>query len=291
MEKKLNTLGLLRQEIDEIDNEIHDLLMQRCRVVERIGAVKKNAGNVLTSMRPAREATIIRRLIGRHSGLLPVTVIGSVWRELISAFTSLQGPLSVSVCAPQMSVGYWDIARCHFGSNTTIKLHRSPIIVLREVAQGLATVGVLPLPRFNDSDPWWSRLVSEGNDSLKIISRLPFLVNEGPGLDELSALVVAQMPQESSSDDKSLLIIGTEKSLSGARVNEFLVLAGFRGSIISASDARAGCSDSLHLLEVDGFVDDKDLRLQKLFSVSDGCISKISKIGGYAVQMKVISHA
>ena len=35
------TLDALRREIDQIDDSIHDLLMQRAAVVERVGAAKR----------------------------------------------------------------------------------------------------------------------------------------------------------------------------------------------------------------------------------------------------------
>ena len=61
-------LLLLRQEIDAIDNSIHDLIMKRTRVVER---VRKAKHNDKIKIRPAREAEILYRLLVRHEGPFP----------------------------------------------------------------------------------------------------------------------------------------------------------------------------------------------------------------------------
>ncbi|WP_042704124.1 chorismate mutase, partial [Azospirillum sp. B506] len=109
----------LRREIDQIDDAIHDLLMRRAAVVERIGAAKGNgaaeAGAQPVFLRPAREATILRRLMARHAGTFPAQVVVRIWREMITAFTRMQGPFAVAVYAPEDRRGFWDVARDHFG--------------------------------------------------------------------------------------------------------------------------------------------------------------------------------
>jgi len=60
-------LQSLRREIDAIDDAIHDLLMQRARVVGGVLAAKGKGGAVF---QPAREADILLRLAARHRGAL-----------------------------------------------------------------------------------------------------------------------------------------------------------------------------------------------------------------------------
>ncbi|TAN57065.1 MAG: chorismate mutase, partial [Magnetospirillum sp.] len=83
------TLDQLRREIDRIDDTIHDLLMQRSAVVESIAAAKP-AGRV--TLRPGREAAILRRLLGRHRGPFPKMALVRIWREIMGALVALQGP-------------------------------------------------------------------------------------------------------------------------------------------------------------------------------------------------------
>src|SRR5215467_6432569 len=51
-------LAALRGELDQLDDALHDLLMQRARVVEQVARSGKPS-----AYRPGREASIIRRLL------------------------------------------------------------------------------------------------------------------------------------------------------------------------------------------------------------------------------------
>lgn len=282
MDKEPDTLGALRREIDRIDTSIHDLLMRRSEVVGRIDAVKKRGSALATGMRPGREARVIRRLVTRHRGALPAIVVARLWRELISAFTRLQGPLTVAVCAPEMSVGYWDLARSHFGSTTPMSLHRSPFVVLREVARGEATVGVLPMPESDDEDPWWPLLAAETEDTLIIITRLPFVEDKTSRFEDLAALVVSQAPQDNTADDKSLIVIGANARISRAGINQLLQAVDLEGRSVTALDTREDRPEWLHLVEVEGYLPDGDPKLHALIGAGGGRISRVVSIGGFA---------
>jgi len=68
------TLDALRAEIDEIDDELHRLLMKRAQVALSIGAVKNSHGPEAGVMRPSREARLLRRLAAKEDGPLPRAV-------------------------------------------------------------------------------------------------------------------------------------------------------------------------------------------------------------------------
>src|SRR5262244_1739516 len=88
----------LRRQIDEIDTQLHDLLIRRSDVVAEIGAAKGNGAEANRNgfFRPGREALIVRRLVERHSGSLPRATIVRMWRELLSATLRQQGPFAVA---------------------------------------------------------------------------------------------------------------------------------------------------------------------------------------------------
>ena len=282
MNTEPETLGALRREIDRIDTSIHDLLMRRSEVVGRIDAVKKRGGSSPTGMRPGREARVIRRLIGRHRGPLPAVVVARLWRELISAFTRLQGPLTVAVCAPGMSVDYWDLARSHFGSTTPMSLHRSPFVVMREVARSETAVGVLPVPESDDEDPWWPLLADETSDTLKIISRLPFVEDRNSRFGSPAALVVSKMPQDDTMDDRTLVVVASDARIGRARINEFLEGAALTGRSVASLDPREGRPEWLHLVEVEGYLTAADPRVGALVEGARGRIGQVVAIGGFA---------
>src|SRR5258708_13010368 len=108
------SLAVLRKEIDAIDEQVHQLLMARGDIIDRLIQVKETQ-EVGSAFRPAREADMMRRLVERHRGILPIDTVESIWRVIISTFTYVQAPFSVhadvSVGEPAMR----DSARFHFG--------------------------------------------------------------------------------------------------------------------------------------------------------------------------------
>src|SRR5580765_2941943 len=84
----------LRQEIDRIDETMHGLLMEREQIIDRLIAVKQTQESG-SAFRPAREAEMMRRLVDRHTGILPLDTAESIWRVIISTFTFVQAPFSL----------------------------------------------------------------------------------------------------------------------------------------------------------------------------------------------------
>lgn len=66
------SLQELRSEIDRIDSDLHALIKQRAALVEEIRRVK--ARDAITTVRPGREADILRSLLRRHDGPFPFEI-------------------------------------------------------------------------------------------------------------------------------------------------------------------------------------------------------------------------
>jgi chorismate mutase len=77
------SLAELRKEIDAIDEQVHRLLMARGDIIDRLIQVKQTQ-EVGSAFRPAREASMMRQLVERHRGILPLDTIESIWRVIIS---------------------------------------------------------------------------------------------------------------------------------------------------------------------------------------------------------------
>src|SRR5882762_4320708 len=84
----------LRRDIDRIDEAVHGLLMERGDIIDRLIAVKQTQ-ETGSAFRPAREADMMRRLVDRHRGILPLDTVESIWRVIIATFTYVQSPFSV----------------------------------------------------------------------------------------------------------------------------------------------------------------------------------------------------
>src|SRR5665647_712092 len=88
---QIPSLGDLRKEIDRIDESMHQLLMERGDIIDRLIAVKKSQ-ETGSAFRPVREAEMMRSLVQRHKDILPLDTVESIWRVIISTFTYVQAP-------------------------------------------------------------------------------------------------------------------------------------------------------------------------------------------------------
>ena len=66
----------------------------------------------------------------------------------------------------------------------------TPQAALRAVAEGTATVGVVPFPADDDADPWWRFLAPVDARSPRIVARLPFYSRGNSRGDDRDALAV-----------------------------------------------------------------------------------------------------
>ena len=250
-------LAALRAELDHFDDSLHDLLMRRAAVVERVARSGKRG-----AYRPGREAAIIRRLLARHSGALPPQTIVRIWRELLAGTTAMQGTFNVAVCQTAVGAGYIQLAREHFGALTPVHAYGSPAQAMAEVGRGAATVAVLPLPSQTDTvrDAWWTAMMQNEHARTYVVGRLPFWAPRPEGTPTVQALVLSTTEPDTSGNDRSLLGLEVDDGVSRARLAAALTAAGFApGAIILRRDHVAQA-----LVEIDGFVTDEDARLAKL---------------------------
>src|SRR3954469_11018496 len=164
------SLTELRREIDRIDEAMHGLLMERGEIIDRLIATKKTQ-EIGSAFRPAREAEMMRRLVQRHRGILPLDTVESIWRVIISTFTYVQAPFSVHADISLGESAMRDSARFHFGFTVPYVAHFNAPAAVEAVA---ASKGDLALVSASSSrTPWWIAL--EANGAPKIIARLPFV--------------------------------------------------------------------------------------------------------------------
>ncbi len=128
------TLADLRVEIDRIDAEMHELLMARGRVIDQLIEIKTRQGGG-SAFRPAREASMMRALVERHRGLLPLDTVEGIWRVIISTFTYVQAPYSIHADVSGGDAAMRDSARFHFGFTTPCVPHFGAGEVIRAVSE------------------------------------------------------------------------------------------------------------------------------------------------------------
>ena len=162
----------LRREIDRIDADMHALLIERGEIIDRLIAVKKTQ-ETGSAFRPAREAEMMRRLVQRHHGSLPLDTAESIWRVIISTFTYVQAPFSVHADLSAGDALMRDSARFHFGFTVPFVPHMGAASVVEAVSESKGDLGLVPAFAIAGSGPWWTAL--EFASAPKVIARLPFV--------------------------------------------------------------------------------------------------------------------
>ncbi|WP_371348069.1 chorismate mutase [Ancylobacter sp. IITR112] len=167
-------LGSLRAEIDRIDGQMHALLIERSQIIDRLVAVKRAQGTESGSaFRPAREASMMRRLVDRHRGILPLDTVEGIWRVIISTFTYVQAPYAVHADLASGEAAMRDASRFHFGFTVPFIGHMGAAGVVAAVARSRGDLGLVPAFASPSAGAWWTAL--ESAQAPKIIARLPFV--------------------------------------------------------------------------------------------------------------------
>jgi chorismate mutase len=271
-----SNLASLRQKLDAIDDQVHDLLMQRARIVEDVATDPTKSG---IKIRPGREAGILRRLLARHTGALPAQAIFRLWREIFAAALVIEGGQTVAVCAAGDETDLPALAREHFGALTPVRKHRNPAQALADIERGTAQVAVLPPPSEDGDGAWWTAL-GTGHRQLSVIAKLPFWTRRGEGLPGGEAYVVATIRPDPSGADHGLIAFEMNPDISRGKILANLAAAGF-ATVQAWLRRDSGDSPVLVLIEVEGLVDDDDSRLTQIA----GLDHPAWVIGGFAVPL------
>jgi hypothetical protein len=203
-----------------------------------------------------------------------------LWRELLAGSLAIQADLYVAVYTPEKGAGLWDLARDHYGSQTPMSSFRSTGEVLRAIADGRATLGVLPVPGLGDVEPWWRFLAAGDAPVLRVIARLPFGALGNARSDDAGAFVVGAIAPEESGTDRSLYVIETGDDVSRTRLLNALGNVGRAATVLAASAAEAGAATLL--VEFDGWIPVEDARLKDALAGLGDRVLRCTWLGGYA---------
>ncbi len=132
----------LRRQIDQIDSKILSLLNERAELVVKVGQEKAKAKMDLHV--PQREEEIFTRLIRENKGRFPRHSIRPVFREIISACRSLEGPLTLAYLGPEGTFTHLACTR-RFGVSAHFVPVRTIGDVFAEVEKGNVEYGVVPI--------------------------------------------------------------------------------------------------------------------------------------------------
>jgi len=144
--KKVEDLRKLREEIDRIDEEILSLLNKRAGLAKEIGKIKKEKN--LQIHVPERERAIFEKILRlneeRFGGLFPAQALHHIYREIISACLSLEKPLRIAYLGPRATFTH-QAALEYFGFSAQYSPCSTIRDVFLEVESERADYGVVPV--------------------------------------------------------------------------------------------------------------------------------------------------
>jgi chorismate mutase/prephenate dehydratase len=152
-EKDLPTLAELRDDIDQIDQQIHELLNRRAERAQRVADVKlaevfaetgeANLDNVMF-YRPEREAQVLRKVMARNKGPLADKTVAHLFREIMSACLALEKPMEVAYLGPEGTFTQAAAIK-HFGHAVICQPQSAIASVFAQVESGQCNYGVVPV--------------------------------------------------------------------------------------------------------------------------------------------------
>jgi chorismate mutase/prephenate dehydratase len=273
------SLAQVRRDIDAIDQKLQELIIRRTELVREVRVIKHGWP---VKIQPSREAEMLYRLVDRHTGPFPKRDLCAIWRQLITATLSFEGPFSVAVFVPEDEAGCWDQARDHFGP--FVPMHRFSTVrsVIEAVRKQDCVVGVLPMPRHGEDDPWWRLLVTSHREAPRIVGRLPFIPGGNGRFSSNDALMICPIAVVPTGRDRCFLAVEADERLALDHFSQALAK-----SDLNVVSTAAWCEEQrpvawFGLAEVDGFVDGNDARLTRLRETLPVPLKQLVWLGGYA---------
>lgn len=135
-------LAELREQIDDVDRQLLELLNRRANLSLAVGKAKRQVSGKVFD--PAREARLLERLATLNQGPLKAEHVTSVWRAILSASRSLQKPAAVAYLGPEGTFSYF-AARDFLGEAMTFVPCHDFNEIFRGVSLGEYDAGVIPL--------------------------------------------------------------------------------------------------------------------------------------------------
>lgn len=140
-EKKLQNI---REEIDQLDQQIQDLINQRASCAQKVAEIKIQAGESEHFYRPEREAQILRTIESRNKGPLSGKEMARLFREIMSACLALERPLKIAFLGPAGTYNHVATVK-HFGNSIEQLPVNNIEDIFRVVEAGQAHFGVVPI--------------------------------------------------------------------------------------------------------------------------------------------------
>ncbi|PHS29431.1 MAG: hypothetical protein COA85_00815 [Robiginitomaculum sp.] len=189
-----------RAAIDKFDDEILNLIKGRLALSEQVGKSKVRGG---LPWRPAREAQLFARLVGRASSTLSAQAVERLWSTVIAQSLQAQGPafLLVSKSHPKLPA----LARTFFGL-LPLEMVEDDATAITRCHTEEGAIAIVPAP--GEEINWWVELADLNKGSgpaPAVLAALPRFASDMPP----AAYAIAMAPRERSGND-SVWVVANE---------------------------------------------------------------------------------
>ena len=227
-------LAELRDRIDAIDAEMHRLLVQRGAIIDALIRAKAT-DRTGAAFRPDREADMMRRLVARHEGALPLATVEHMWREIITTFTRMQASFNVAIDGSADAARMRDLARFYFGFSVDLIGTPDATAVVDHVAES-GDIGVVAWEQDRVAGAWWRALARPSGP--RIMAVLPYIKMSGRPAD-LPAFVISPQLAGPADPDVRIFAISTNGDFEPPQASSVLAEAaeGGRREVLLAAPA------------------------------------------------------
>lgn len=140
----MGNLEQLRQQIDQMDEQIVHLLNARAKIVQEIGKYKHTHAGAPPIYAPDRERQVLDRIKTLNSGPLPDRCLLAVYRELMSGSFVLERPLRIAFLGPEGSFSH-TAAMLKFGQSVEYEPLPDIASVFDEISREHCDLGIIPV--------------------------------------------------------------------------------------------------------------------------------------------------
>ncbi len=137
-----NNIRSIRDNIDQIDNKILDLLQQRLSYAVEIGKLKDK--DQRATWDPSREREIYARLLDMNNGAFPEDVVRSIFHEIITTCRLSQKKTEIGYLGPEATFTHLAGVK-FFGHSPVFKPFETIADVFSEVQKGSVQYGIVPV--------------------------------------------------------------------------------------------------------------------------------------------------
>jgi chorismate mutase/prephenate dehydratase len=158
----------IRDQIDQLDRKLVEVLNERLKLAAEIGKVKRSQGGQIYVAE--REEAVLRKVTEQNQGPIKHEALKAIYREIMSAAIALEKPLQIAYLGPEATNTH-AAALKKFGASVDYQAIATVSDIFTAVEKGEADHGVIPIENSTEGS------VREALDSfvesdLKIVAQI-----------------------------------------------------------------------------------------------------------------------